>query len=194
MCQSPSHWGTHFYRVIIDGDTEQSMCQSPSHRGTHFYYILLKEMAMCDDCVNPLLIRELISTYDCRRSRVQSRLCQSPSHRGTHFYKEWYLSKWWGQSVNPLLIGELISTAANKDCTSINELCVNPLLIGELISTTPHPVIRVGIKVSIPFSSGNSFLLYRKENCIMNVIYCVNPLLIGELISTPRTDPKQGWW
>ena len=63
------------------------------------------------------------------------------------------------RSVNPPLIGELISTSCTSVFTNKFFSCVNPLLIGELIST--------GTK----WESGGA---YKR----------VNPLLIGELIST----------
>ena len=137
VCQSPSHRGTHFYDDMLDEDDPFAGCQSPSHRGTHFYY------------------------------RIKSvttglfHMCQSPSHRGTHFY-------------NHL-----------RRCREQREDCVNPLLIGELISTYCKDTSqsRKWI-VSIPFSSGNSFLLCCTKDAQNEIQGCVNPLLIGELIST----------
>ena len=86
-------------------------------------------------------------------------LCQSPSPRGTHFYRH---SPRKNQDklrgVNPLHLGELISTITGQRNSGTSS-GVNPLLIGELISTT---CLNCGMSiddiVSIPFSSGNSFL------------------------------------
>ena len=88
-------------------------------------------------------------------------VCQSPSCRGTHFYFKKFIK------------------------SNEQRACVNPLHIGELISTrTLSQVSRgYGRTVSIPFMSGNSFL---RRNCRFWSFMDngVNPLHVGELIST----------
>ena len=79
-------------------------------------------------------------------------MCQSPSRRGTHFYSNYRTTIISGfAGVNPLHVGELIST-----CYWIFEF-----------------LRRYG--VSIPFTSGNSFLL--NSNADINWIFgrCQSP-------------------
>ena len=160
------------------------VCQSPSHRGTHFYSATVYPSPWGRYIVSiPFSSGNSFLPYSGRASAGSRNMCQSPSHRGTHFYSyEEYVEKTIRQSVNPLLIGELISTSmgaiwswTRKGCVNpllIGEListerrgtyevwleCVNPLLIGELISTLLNSASKKRNNVSIPFSSGNSFL------------------------------------
>ena len=61
--------------------------------------------------------------------------------------------------VNPLHVGELISTSLEGGARMSLESCVNPLHVGELISTQLRSSRSTPSKpVSIPFTSGNSFL------------------------------------
>ena len=113
--------------------------------------------------------------------------------------------------VNPLHVGELISTLADSDelkdfpfivsipFTSENSFLqelpenwtgsrksVNPLHVGELISTSDDAGIFAILRiVSIPFTSENSFLP-RLRLRPSSASSCVNPLHVGELISTRR--------
>ena len=158
MCQSPSLRGTHFYHIGKILKEIGWLCQSPSLRGTHFYMgarsVRLKNRTVSIPftsgnsflpvlhavvqvpfrCVNPLHLGELISTWSA--SQVSCR----------------------GSSVNPPHLGELISTNFSRYTYSHAEYCVNPLHLGELIST--GTTLKAGDlnKVSIPFTSGNSFL------------------------------------
>ena len=72
---------------------------------------------------------------------------------------------------------------------------VNPLHVGELISTKRQEEEKAAqaARVSIPFTSGNSFLHWDKlVERFKN--HCVNPLHVGELISTRRRAPvPEGW-
>ena len=91
--------------------------------------------------------------------RLRNFLCQSPSHRGTHFYV-WKRSWDWVLSwcVNPLLIGELISTPVGGGVHIDQKMCQSPSHRGThfyKFDGTDKASIE---KVSIPFSSGNSFL------------------------------------
>ncbi len=61
-------------------------------------------------------------------------MCQSPSRRGTHFYAADTSSGQQAAGVNPLHVGELISTG-HKASSLYLFVCVNPLHVGELIST-----------------------------------------------------------
>ena len=63
-----------------------------------------------------------------------------------------------GYCVNPLHVGELISTRTSLMWLMMNLLCVNPLHVGELISTEFVFSRDKDAIVSIPFTSGNSFL------------------------------------
>ena len=154
----------------------------------HFWLLLYLEQR---SCVNPLHIGELISTHRMVTCVSNSYMCQSPSRRGTHFY---------------------LCTHAHIDhCGG----CVNPLHVGKLISTWSRRNGKDTSLVSIPFTSGNSFL--QKENVkgiltkksvnplhvgelISTLHYyliawsplCVNPLHVGELISTKQTRPSHG--
>ena len=87
-------------------------------------------------------------------------MCQSPSPRGTHFYGATMC--YYGPDYD----------------------CVNPLHLGELISTAEYlDDERNNKRVSIPFTSGNSFLLDENFD-LLKARMCVNPLHLGELIST----------
>ena len=79
-------------------------------------------------------------------------MCQSPSHRGTHFYTDdaTPVDKTWS-SVNPLHVGELISSKG-------------------LSGTWTEEVI-----VSIPFTSGNSFLLTKMTDMFEGCSGCQSP-------------------
>ena len=137
-------------------------------------------------CVNPLHVGELISTvinictslkpssvsipftsgnsfllYILCGSFTQHFLCQSPSRRGTHFYiKMFYGSE------------------------KTNSLCQSPSRRGthfyDYVKMTPVPLG----SVSIPFTSGNSFLRTNCSAVFPMSMKCVNPLHVGELIST----------
>ena len=107
-------------------------CQSPSHRGTHFYEL---------------------KTYNYLI------LCQSPSHRGTHFYCPTIDPGTRCSCVNPLHIGELISTPwllYSYQCSA----CVSiPFTSGNsFLQTQTAMLCATALRVSIPFTSGNSFL------------------------------------
>ena len=118
-----------------DGDW---VCQSPSPRGTHFYPASPAQKDTPDSC-----------------------LVSIPFTPGTHFYFAllFLCSCSKGSCVNPLHVGELISTKImTEDCHRHGS--VNPLHTGELISTT------FLLSNQSPHNSG------------------VNPLHTGELIST----------
>ena len=114
------------------------MCQTTSRRGTLIY----------------------------AKSRADQRLLGTvsiPFTPGNSFLLPGKISRGSTQRcVNPLLIGELISTRLVIEGAD-NITCVNPLHLGELISTGMH------------------FRLRSYEN------KCVNPLHTGELISTGST-------
>ena len=88
ICVNPLHVGelisTEARKKQRDKKEE---CQSPSRRGTHFYIVIG-------------LLEVLIA------------VCQSPSRRGTHFYPagKWKVVDAYFDCVNPLHVGELIST------------------------------------------------------------------------------------
>ena len=109
------------------------------------------------------------------------RLCQSPSHQGTHFY------------------------ASNMSELTSNAMCQSPSHRG----THFYGIYNLGKSksVSIPFTSGNSFLRSRQDHSwgastvsipftsgnsflpdgstfTVPVKTCVNPLHVGELITT----------
>ena len=97
------------------------------------------------ECVNPLHVGELIST-EMEESMERTKNC-----------------------VNPLHVGELISTIKLNNILE-NSKSVNPLHVGELISTyLVRGNMTYGNHVSIPFTSGNSFLQVLdqqvRENC-----------------------------
>ena len=158
------------------------------------------------NCVNPLHVGELISTQGRKDRRAIRQMCQSPSRRGTHFYEAYdEVLDAFMKSVNPLHVGELVSTFFYYPELRFHS-CVNPLHVGELISTffllsrTQIPFLcqspsrrgthfyKMHLKritkellVSIPFTSGNSFLREEAYPEMAQQI-CVNPLHVGELI------------
>ena len=102
LCQSPSRRGTHFYEGKIKETVGKHIeCQSPSRRGTHFYR------------------HRILYRWVCY-------LCQSPSHRGTHFYPKWKNIGFWAAGVNPLHIGELISTILMSIIIVAVRMCQSP--------------------------------------------------------------------
>ena len=130
VCQSPPHRGTHFYGYESHSKHSLGRCQSPSHRGTHFYSALALRVHICAGvCVNPLHVGELISTrVRILEDQMQQLLCQSPSRRGTHFYlkrKEKKMSCV-ALCVNPLHLGELISTVKFFYVLALVGLCQSP--------------------------------------------------------------------
>ena len=134
--------------------------------------------------VNPLHLGELISTKDEGGNDEKIRNVSIPFTSGNSFLRipcpYGTLSS---AGVNPLHLGELISTMRSKNEEKSIASCVNPLHLGELISTisigffalplylcqSPSPrgthfyifqkkCSHNSSSVSIPFTSGNSFL------------------------------------
>ena len=158
------------------------MCQSPSRRGTHFYLCTHAHIDHCGGCVNPLHVGKLISTWS-RRNGKDTSLVSIPFTSGNSFLQKenvkgiltkksvnplhvgelistlhYYLIAWSPLCVNPLHVGELISTKQTRPSHGCIK-CVNPLHVGELISTYQSSLQgSKGWTVSIPFTSGNSFL------------------------------------
>ena len=141
-------------------------------------------------------------------------MCQSPSRRGTHFYHSPDRSRTSAMvCVNPLHVGELISTSDIVMYANQFVGCVNPLHVGELISTHILTLSRAGdnlcqspsrrgthfyqetgrlpkrhpIVCQSPSRRGTHF--YMGCVCIYIIIeFCVNPLHVGELISTIKKE------
>ena len=113
--------------------------------------------------------------------------CQSPPHRGTHFYRMKSVFIPASEcSVNPLHLGELISTwAIMLQSAKSMTRGVNPLHLGELISTTNGAMFALApaIVCQSPSPRGTHFYLIVPSLFPHNG-KCVNPLHLGELIST----------
>ncbi len=135
MCQSPSHRGTHFYAPDTLFVAWSYMCQSPSHRGTHFY------TAMSDDYCKVIIVS---IPFTSGNSFLHSGNQRQPLRLAC---------------VNPLHIGELIST--RKEVISMKEtviMCQSPSHRGTHFYGWRQKNESNGSIVSIPFTSGNSFL------------------------------------
>ena len=102
-CQSPSRRGTHFYVEIDFGLHAHVTCQSPSRRGTHFYG---------------------------RRKKMANNTYQVsiPFTSGNSFLRtgRWRCTILAAAGVNPLHVGELISTAFDIWYEWDKSLCQSP--------------------------------------------------------------------
>ena len=135
-------------------------CVNPLYVGelistTNEWYLSKYEL-----CVNPLYVGELISTLSIRWVRfICALVCQSPSRRGTHFYcyrQGRYM--WFPRCVNPLHVGELISTKETTNPVLQFVLCQSPSRRGTHFYRYKKRRTACDKCVSIPFTSGNSFL------------------------------------
>ena len=112
--------------------------------------------------------------------------CQSPSRRGTHFYGE--------KGITPFVVPSECQSPSRRGthfypyqclgwCPWSVE-CQSPSRRGTHFygSDPPRPYSRC--IVSIPFTSGNSFLRCLRIFQLKRFSTCVNPLHVGELIST----------
>ena len=109
--------------------------------------------------LNPLLIGAVLPTSSLRRSMFVTFTSQSPSHRGSP-------SNVGGgggikdrlASLNPLLIGAVLPTVIDKFSKSDRKVSI-PFSSGQSFQRRPHDRDRPerGTNVSIPFSSGQSF-------------------------------------
>ena len=136
-------------------------------------------------CVNPLLIGELISTVPTYVAIAQGRrlvsipfssgnsflpklaifllvlfLCQSPSHRGTHFYARPNIksSGFSGLCQSPSHRGTHFYDYEGNTEIQGSVMCQSPSHRGTHFYGELCPLIWGWGVVSIPFSSGNSFL------------------------------------
>ncbi len=137
LCVNPLHVGELISTrwTLVSSEALTPLCQSPSRRGTHFYMAAdYHHYHHCHVSIpftsgNSFLRRKSMRRID---SLV---MCQSPSRRGTHFYHNSADILYTEESVNPLHVGELISTKTFYTPFEQLSNCVNPLHVGELIST-----------------------------------------------------------
>ncbi len=135
MCQSPSRRGTHFYEAKRNEKGIYQIVSIPFTSGNSFLQKTKAKASSHIPCVNPLHVGELISTCPTPSAQhLVGKVCQSPSHRGTHFY------------------------FPQKAPGMLNWMCQSPSRRGTHfyggIRKTRWPLL----VVSIPFTSGNSFL------------------------------------
>ena len=111
-------------------------------------------------CVNPLLIGELISTADTLETTPSRIMCQSPSHRGTHFYANLPRPQRRPDGVcqSPSHRGTHFYVDLEAVVSITVELCQSPSHRGTHFYGIYYAFDNYGYDVSIPFSSGNSFL------------------------------------
>ncbi len=93
-----------------------------------------------------------------------------------------------GLSFNPLFIGSFLHTENMREQKINGKKCFNPLFIGSFLHTLKLTWPRDGSvpTVSIPYSSGHSFILFLFSLGFKFSFLSFNPLFIGSFLHTSR--------